>query len=129
MADPHPPVDGTYVLRPRTDYEPGARFLNGTPLVTGLDFVHPDSESKGCLTVPDEWANQIWDIMDRNLNNGGTRITYQTNAWPKAIPVIPILLAPPRDHTWPIFNHQGIEPVPLWPAGHGPGTPGYTQAH
>jgi len=126
LANSHPPPDGTYTLRPRTNYEPGDRFLNGTPLVTGLDFVHPEGVSKGCLTVPHEWANRIWDIMDRNLNNGGTRITYETNDWPKAIPAINPSLPASQDHSWPIFNHQGIEPVPIWPAGLGPGTPGYT---
>jgi len=126
LPNSHPPPDGTYTLRPRTNYEPGERFLNGTPLVTGLDFVHPEGVSKGCLTVPYEWANRIWDIMDRNLNNGGTRITYETNDWPKAIPAANPSLAPPRDHSWPIFNHQGIEAVPAWPVGLGPGTPGYT---
>ena len=126
MPNSHPPVDGTYTLTPRTDYTPGNRFLNGTPLVTGLDFVHPEGESKGCLTVPYGWANRIWDIMDRNLNHGGTRITYQTNEWPKAIPAANPWLPPPQNHSWPIFNHQGIEPVPVWPAGLGPGTLGYT---
>lgn len=74
----------------------------------------------------DDWASRIWDIMNRNLDNGGTTINYQTHPWPKAIPAVGPSLSAPTNHSWPIFNHQGIEPVPAWPSRLGPGTRGYT---
>ena len=86
MPNSSAPRDRTYTLQPKTGYQEGDSFVNGTPTVIDLVRVHPDSISKGCLTTPPEWANRIWDIMNRNLNNGGTKITYQSKKWPRAIP-------------------------------------------
>jgi hypothetical protein len=57
--------------------------------------------------------------MNRNPNNGGTTIEYKTLKWPAAIPANVPNLPAPNNHTWPIFNLQGIEPVPQWPDGKG----------
>ena len=53
----------------------GSNFANGTPQIIDLDFIHPESKSRGCLTVDFEWADRIWDIVDRNADRGGTTIT------------------------------------------------------
>ena len=127
LPDPEPPSDRTYTLTPKTAYDPGDSFVAGTPTVTGLVRVHPNGPSKGCLTTPLDWADRIWDIMNENLGNGGTRITYKTVA------ILPTIragqegqhLPAPTRHSWLVFNIQGAEPVPQWPTGKGPGTQGY----
>jgi RHS repeat-associated protein len=99
----HPPPDGDYTLLPRADATDKDKFASGTPRIVDLDFVHPTSKSKGCLTVPLDWADRIWDIVQNNLNDGGTTIHYQTRTWPVAIPVDP-QLPQPTQHVWPVFN-------------------------
>jgi len=106
-----PRPDGTYPLLPRTDAQPGDKFADGTPRVMDLDFVHPDSESKGCLTVPLDWADWIWDMMDANADDGGTTVTYTTQPYPKAIPVDP-LLPQATQHVWPGFHLKPPYPFP-----------------
>jgi RHS repeat-associated protein len=103
FSNSHPPPDGTYSLSPRIDYQIGDRFANGTPRIKDLDFIHPDSQSKGCLTVPLDWANRIWDIVSDNLNSGGTKITYLTQPWPRAI-LNDGSLPAPSQHPWPGFK-------------------------
>lgn len=102
-SNSHPPPDGTYSLSPRTDYQPRDNFADGTPRIVDLDFIHPDSQSKGCLTVPLDWADRIWDIMDANTDSGGTTITYLTQTYPRAIPADGPL-PPPSQHVWPVFH-------------------------
>ena len=92
-----------HILLPRDDYSPGDSFADGTPRVKDLDFVHPSSRSKGCLTVGLDGADRIWGLMDANLQNGGTTITYTTVRYPKAIPADGPL-PPPSQHVWPVFN-------------------------
>lgn len=118
LNNPHEAAAGTYPLTPRKSYTNGDKFINGTPFITGLNFVHPEGKSKGCLTVEADWANRIWDIMNDNLNRGGTTITYidLPKGIERAIPVVqPALLSRPGNHSWPGFNHQGDEPIPAWP--------------
>ena len=126
MDNPHPPSDGTYRVTPKRNYQNGDSFVSGTPTITGLDRIHPDGLSKGCLTVQRAWANRLWDIMDRNLKKGGTDITYKTEPYPRAFRADNPYLSAPTCHSWPIFNIQGREPVPVWPTGTGPGTRGHT---
>ena len=126
LDDFQPPNFGSHELYPKDNYQNKDSFVEGTPTIVGNDRVHPDGVSKGCLTVPQTAANRIWDIMNRNLTDGGTTINYYQTDVPKAIPAHNPSLPDPSDHSWPAFNHQGIESVPQWPTGKGPGTPGFT---
>ena len=129
MKNLHPPPDGTYTVTPKSDYKNGDSFVQGTPTIIPLDRIHPESMSKGCLTVPPVWANRLWDTMNQNFANGGTKITYATSPIGYAISAgqegqnVPA----PKNHSWPVFNILGAEPVPQWPTGKGPGIPGYKQ--
>jgi RHS repeat-associated protein len=119
------PSDSIYELLPKDNYAKGDAYLNGTPSITkdGLlpgqpaassrpTFrVHPEGRSEGCLTVPREWADRIWDVMLRNEKSGGTRLRYVTQSDPRAVLIGPTL-QPPTKHTWPIFGYQGIEKIP-----------------
>jgi hypothetical protein len=108
------PPDGTYFLKPKNNWEEGDVFAPGTPSITGDGLqpgvpiagdpavfrVHPEGPSRGCLTAPLDWANRIWDIMDRNLDTGGTTIRYETGSAPKAIPNRQPKLRAPTAHKW-----------------------------
>jgi RHS repeat-associated protein len=119
------PASGEYTLQPKNNYEFGDKFLNGTPSITkvglnpgqpepgakGTHRVHPESRSEGCLTGPVDWSNRIWDIMNRNMEDGGTTITYIDTDVIMGLPVGP-RLPTPTSHTWPVFGIQGVEPIP-----------------
>jgi RHS repeat-associated protein len=119
------PASGEYTLQPKNNYEFGDKFLNGTPSITkaglnpgqpeprakGTHRVHPESRSEGCLTGPVDWSNRIWDIMNRNMGDGGTTITYIDTDVMMGLAVGPRLPAP-TSHTWPVFGIQGVEPIP-----------------
>jgi RHS repeat-associated protein len=103
---------GTYRILPRTDYQKWDHFKNGTPAVTALGesnpgdaghgyhnvYIHPKgadsskSDSRGCITVCGEAANQIKQVMDRNENTTLTiifpvRVMVTGSLIPKIIPV------------------------------------------
>jgi RHS repeat-associated protein len=119
------PASDRYTLQRKSNYELGDKFLSGTPSITkngfapgqpepgarGTHRVHPESQSEGCLTGPLDWANRIWDIMNRNMNDGGTTILYIDTKVIMGLPVGPRLPAPTA-HTWPVFGIQGVEPIP-----------------
>jgi RHS repeat-associated protein len=115
------PSDSIYELLPKDNYAKGDAYLNGTPSITkdGLlpgqpaassrpTFrVHPEGRSEGCLTVPREWADRIWDVMLRNEKSGGTRLRYVTQSDPRAVLIGPTL-QPPTKHTWPISGNAYV---------------------
>ena len=119
------PEKGAYLLLAKTNYDKGDHFAKGTPSITkkglkpgqpepgakGTHRVHPGGGSEGCLTTGEnlDWANRIWDIMDRNLDSGGTKIRYVDTDVMMAVPVGPKLPAP-IEHSWPIFKIRKLEP-------------------
>ena len=119
------PASGEYYLLPKNNYKKGDKFAEGTPSITkkglrpgqpepsalGTHRVHPGGGSEGCLTTGDnlDWANRVWDLMNRNLNSGGTKIRYLDSSVRMAIPLGPKLPAPAA-HSWPVFGIRGLEP-------------------
>jgi RHS repeat-associated protein len=117
------PSDGVYSVKPKDNFTAGDPFVNGTPSITGngrptgspqsgdnATFrIHPDGTSNGCLTVPLYWADEIWDIMDREIDEGGTQITYQTDPsfTPWVGPTSSITPLGATVHSWPVFQIQG----------------------
>jgi RHS repeat-associated protein len=123
-ANRRAPSDGDYDVLAKDNFEQGDNYINGTPSITGRGLapgqpregdpavyrIHPEGQSNGCQTAPLEWADRIWDIMNRNLRDGGTHIHYRTNDTPSFGPN-PRLPAP-TPHTWPGFHINGVE---HWP--------------
>jgi len=122
-----PPV-GSYELRPKNNENPKnpkEAFVNGTPSITGSGRsvgspadgwnptvrMHPYGGSTGCQTASMEWANRIWDIMDRNLKNGGTRVNIHEVSELPSLPKTGKLPAP-TSHPWPVFNNYSRDPIP-----------------
>jgi RHS repeat-associated protein len=110
------PADGTYELKPRTDWQPGDRFDNGTPAITGPDqptgypnssyknpvFFHPGgfpNASTGCQTASDRSIiDSLTNLMMNNMNDGGTSVHFTTlpDGILPGIPVVPFPSIPLR---------------------------------
>jgi hypothetical protein len=90
------PADGTYSLQPRTDWQPGDNFRNGTPAITGPDeptgypnssyknpvFFHQGgfpNASTACQTARDQSIiDSVKNLMKNNINDGGTCVHFTT---------------------------------------------------
>jgi RHS repeat-associated protein len=93
--------EGDYLILPKDNYEKGDAYPEGQPSVT--DPNNPDCpgkagpgykptvrihsegcgsgpDSSACITVPKPWNDFITDLMNRNLNNGGTTMSIYFNA-------------------------------------------------
>ena len=118
--------DGNYSLLPKPVSQYTGKhneFAPGTPSVTGRGRAegspvagwnnirfHPCGGSKGCVTGPLEWANRVWDMMDRHPR-GHTTLQVRTIAYPHAIPA-GNPSQPPSSHPWPPFNYGSLDPFP-----------------
>jgi len=104
IGDARGPRAGNYVLLPKGDAKPG-EFPKGTPSITAPRYADPNSseyapgragpdykadgtvrvhnrspdgspDSTGCLTGSPGGVGATKNLMDRNLNNGGTRVHF-----------------------------------------------------
>ena len=110
------PADGTYLLKPRTDWHEGDLIHNGAPAITGVGQLtgYPDSgyinpvffhlggfpnASTACQTTSERAILQsLENLVHNNLYKGGTTVHFRTlgsNERP-AIPVAPFPFIPSR---------------------------------
>ena len=118
------PPDGNYRIlpKPAAAYDGQAgEFMPGTPSITGAGReagspahgyrptvrVHPYGGSTACQTAPNEWADRIWDVTERNPANT-VLMHIKTDPIPMALPESPPLPRP-SGHPWPAFSgHNNI---------------------
>jgi len=107
---------GTYSVLPKNNFEAGDRYDNGQPSVTAPQYADPKSknytpgkagpdypkgtvriheksingkpDSTGCVTADPKTVALVKQVMDRNTNNGGTKLTVKTQV-PKPQPSPP----------------------------------------
>ena len=77
------PIDTPSITHPKysdptkANYSPGRVSDGWRNVRVHLESFNGRPDSNGCLTVSDKWNKTIKEVMMRNIDDGGTRITYK----------------------------------------------------